>query len=51
MADEPELCSCGYEEGTFACKIRHVGVSLPNSEAKQHDKYLAGVKQESIYGV
>lgn len=30
MADEVEKCSCGYEEGTFACKIRHVQVNTAN---------------------
>lgn len=22
-SDEPKICSCGYPDGTFACKIRH----------------------------
>ena len=22
--NETKICVCGYEEGTFACKIRHI---------------------------
>lgn len=28
MSDEKELCKCGYEDGSFACKIRHQQVNV-----------------------
>lgn len=24
---EPKICSCGYPDGTFACKIRHISMN------------------------
>lgn len=28
-----ELCSCGYPDGTFACKIRHIQVNAGDAKA------------------
>lgn len=29
----PTTCSCGYPEGTFACKIRHVQLNTGDAKA------------------
>lgn len=29
-AETPEMHSCGYPDGSFACKIRHVAINTGN---------------------
>lgn len=35
MADSNmlEVCSCGYPEGSFACKIRHIQLNTGDAKA------------------
>ena len=33
MTEEVEKCSCGYEDGTFACKIRHIQINSGAAKA------------------
>lgn len=35
MTTEPELCSCGYPDGTFACKIRHQHLNTGDAKASR----------------
>ena len=49
--EQTELHDCGYPDNSFACKIRHQTISMPNSEAKRHDKYLRDVRQDQVYGL
>jgi len=42
---------CGYENNSFACRIRHQNVLRANSEAKRHDKELRDKRQRQIYGI
>lgn len=30
---EPEICTCGKPEGTFACKIRHIQLNTGDAKA------------------
>lgn len=32
--DNDTLCTCGYPEGTFACKIRHVQLNTGDAKAE-----------------
>jgi hypothetical protein len=31
--EEQEICTCGYPEGTFACKIRHIQINTGDAKA------------------
>lgn len=33
MADDAELCTCGYADGSFACKIRHLQINTGDAKA------------------
>lgn len=54
--ETPELHSCGYEEDTFACKIRHLQINSGSAKANpqsgsrwdraqglHHDKFNEGI--------
>lgn len=50
---EPKLCDeCGREEGTFACKIRHVHMNTGAANMKRaYDEEKRKERQVKKYGV
>ena len=37
--EKKKLCECGYEDGSFACKIRHINV---NTAQLKRDREKSG---------
>ncbi len=47
LEPEVELCSCGYPDGTFACKIRHVQMNTGDAKAgsdRQPKRNMTGIE-------
>lgn len=49
----PLFCSCGYPEGSFACKIRHINMNTgdakaANDLAKAPDRTSAAARRQGI---
>lgn len=51
-AEVDELHDCGYEEGSFACRIRHVSLQTGAANMRaQTDEYHRKVRQVKTYGI